>query len=128
MYGDTPLIDAAGKEMVELLIQNGADVNAENVYSETPLVYAVWGNQRDKAEVLLNNGANPNVRDIWAFAPVHYVAKRGVSRADIGELLIAKGADVNLKLGDGKTTALDIAKDNGHTEIVELLKKHGAKE
>ena len=37
------------------------------------------------------------------------------------------GADINTKNKDGYT-ALDLARDKGHTEIVELLKKHGAKE
>jgi ankyrin repeat protein len=43
------------------------------------------------------------------------------------ELVIAAGADVNLKGSDGKT-ALQLAKEKGHIEIVELLQKYGAKE
>ena len=43
------------------------------------------------------------------------------------ELLIAKGADVNARDGDGRTP-LSYAQDKGHTKIVELLRKHGAKE
>ena len=43
------------------------------------------------------------------------------------ELLIAKG--VNIKAKDNKgQTALSLAKEQGHDEIVELLRKHGAKE
>ncbi|MHC4173859.1 MAG: hypothetical protein ACYTBX_09565 [Planctomycetota bacterium] len=40
---------------------------------------------------------------------------------------MANGADVNLKRG-GVQTALQSAREGGHTEIVELLRKHGAKE
>jgi len=43
------------------------------------------------------------------------------------ELLIAKGADVTARDGDGRTP-LWYAQDEGHTEIIELLRKHGAKE
>jgi len=41
--------------------------------------------------------------------------------------LLAKGADVNVKNNNGNT-ALDAAKASGHTEIVQLLIKAGAKE
>ena len=43
------------------------------------------------------------------------------------ELLIANGAEVNVKAKSGDSP-LSLAKDKGHTEIVELLRKHGAKE
>jgi ankyrin repeat protein len=43
------------------------------------------------------------------------------------ELLIEKGADVNAKDNLGKT-ALMLASENGHKEIVGLLKSYGAKE
>ena len=43
------------------------------------------------------------------------------------QALLAKGADVNAKRDDG-VTALMEAKKKGHKEIVQLLKKAGAKE
>ena len=48
-------------------------------------------------------------------------------RKDIVELLIAKGADVNVRTKGGRTP-LDLAKRRGYTEIIELLREHGAKE
>jgi len=46
---------------------------------------------------------------------------------EVVRFLIAKGADLAAKDSRGRTT-LDWARQRGHTEIVELLKKHGAKE
>ena len=45
----------------------------------------------------------------------------------VAERLINEGADVNTKDNEGRTP-VDCAQDSGHTEIVNLLGKHGAKE
>jgi len=56
---------------------------------------------------------------------LHKAARAG----DIDQVksLISKGADVNAKDNNGHTS-LWYAQDKGHTEIVELLRKHGAKD
>ncbi len=45
---------------------------------------------------------------------------------EIAELLIAKGADVNAKDAYGRTP-LDWAIVDNHTEIADLIRKHGGK-
>jgi ankyrin repeat protein len=46
---------------------------------------------------------------------------------DMAALLVTKGADVNAK-NDAGLTPLDFAEQKGLSQIVELLRKHGARE
>ena len=55
---------------------------------------------------------------------MHYAAWRGDK--EIVELLITKRADVNAKMDDGETP-LDVAEEAEHTELADLLRKHGGK-
>jgi len=45
---------------IELLINEGLDVNATNIVKKTPLIAAVEFDKEDYLDVLLENGANPN--------------------------------------------------------------------
>jgi ankyrin repeat protein len=57
--------------------------------------------------------------------PLHSTCFRG--RKDILELLIAKGANMNVKNNTGQT-ALSMAKELKYEEIVELLRQNGARD
>jgi ankyrin repeat protein len=106
------------------LIEGGADVNRRTPYGTTPLNRAVVVGFKDIVELLIAKGADVNAKDNWNWTPLHSSV---YGHKDIVELLIAKGANVNARNGSGRTP-LWYAKDEGNTEIVELLRKHGAKE
>jgi len=134
--GWTPLHTAAArghKEIVELLIVEGADVNAGDKII-TPLHLAAFHGQPEIAELLIAKGADVNARDSIGGTPLHDAALRG--RKEIAELLIANGADVNAKSDIGETP-LDWA-NMGYKgeppedkavkkETADLLRKHGGK-
>ena len=65
-----------------------------------------------------------NAKNQWGLTPLHFAAFPG--QKEIAELLIAKGADVNAKIEDGKTP-LDLAIHLKRTETAALLRKHGGK-
>jgi ankyrin repeat protein len=60
-------------------------------------------------------------------SPLHIAAMDG--RTDIAQLLIDAGADVNATDGArGRTTPLDLALREGHSEMVQLLREYGGVE
>jgi len=113
------------KEFVELLIANGADAAAKNEYGSTPLHNAAT---KEIAELLITNGADINAKINDGSSPLLSAAMNG--HKEVAELLIEKGADVNARSesvpGEDKT-ALDWAVEQSHTEIADLLRKHGGK-
>lgn len=127
-WGFTPLHRAARygqKELVELLIANGADVNAKDKWGYTPLLWAIFSRDKDMMKLLIAKGADVNYTPKDDDPPLHCAVAN--KDKDMVELLLAKGANVNAKTEKGQT-AMSLAKKKGHSEIAELLRKHGAEE
>jgi len=113
-------------DVLELLLAHGANPNAKDHWDWSLLHYTTLWGYADMTKLLLNKGANPNTTENDSGQmPLHMSAKQG-HRA-IVELLIDRGAGVNARDWDG-STALSLAKEKDHKEIVELLHKNGAKE
>lgn len=112
------------QSVVETLIASGANVNAtDGTTGLTPLHMAAKLGHRSLAELLIANGADIEARADGGVTPLHWAALMGLK--PLAELLIAKGANVNVKDRAG-ATPLEWAK--AHASMVELLKRHGAKE
>ena len=112
------------KEVVELLIAEGADVNGKGEGGGTPLHYAALGGHKEVAELLIAEGADVNAKADDEWTPLSYAA--GFGHKEVAELLIAEGADVNAKDKNGGRTPLHNASDSGHKEIAALLITAGA--
>lgn len=125
--GRTVLISAAARgdlEMVNLLLARGADPNVNDKRGYTALSHAVEAMYEDVADVLLNRpDLDPNSRGLNN-RPVllAYVWRDDKQRV---EKLLAQGADVNARDGDGDT-ALHGAARGGNVEITRLLLDKGA--
>ena len=141
--GMTPLHHAVNDDwkgshfkMVKLLIERGANVNAIDDTHHTPLH---WASNKETAELLIDSGANVNAKtkrtgETLLFSATHGAAQ-GASKSyqtylDLTKMLIAKGANVNVKLKSGDTVLHQVVRSYSEkhaSEVSELLIANGAK-
>uniref|UniRef100_A0A8C7QZ31 Poly [ADP-ribose] polymerase n=1 Tax=Oncorhynchus mykiss TaxID=8022 RepID=A0A8C7QZ31_ONCMY len=91
----TPLHFAAGfgrKDVVDHLLQTGANVHARDDGGLIPLHNACSFGHAEVVSLLLCQGADPNARDNWNYTPLHEAAIKGKI-----DLLLQHGADVHAK-------------------------------
>ncbi|XP_060527236.1 poly [ADP-ribose] polymerase tankyrase isoform X2 [Cylas formicarius] len=99
----TPLHLAAGYnnvEVAEFLLENGADVNAQDKGGLIPLHNASSYGHLDIAALLIKYNTVVNATDKWGFTPLHEAAQKG--RTQLCALLLAHGADPFLKNQEGQ--------------------------
>jgi len=113
------------KDVVELLLAHGADVNARDNDGKTPLIFAALSGNKDVVELLLAHGADANARDSEDWTPLLWAASDGYT--DVVEFLLAHGADANARNSHGETP-LHRAALRGNKAVVELLRQHGGRE
>ena len=114
MLGDIPLHYAARKgqkEVTELLINQGADVNLQCENGYTALSKASNAVDKDTVALLINKGADPNIYDNLGWGPLHSAAGSGDfddSSIKLLEILINGGANINALYAES-VTPLDTA-------------------
>jgi len=129
--GQTPLYFAAERgslEAARVLVENGADVNKKSQKSWSPLYAATSSNSLEMVKLLIEHGAKVNNKTSdGAHSPLLVAAFK--NNVEMVRLLLAAGADPSARLGRSHSgfqnqTALDIAKKQGNSAVVELLEKH----
>uniref|UniRef100_A0A4W4GAK0 Poly [ADP-ribose] polymerase n=1 Tax=Electrophorus electricus TaxID=8005 RepID=A0A4W4GAK0_ELEEL len=119
----TPLHFAAGfgrKDVVEHLLQTGANVHARDDGGLIPLHNACSFGHAEVVSLLLCQGADPNARDNWNYTPLHEAAIKG--KIDVCIVLLQHGADHNIRNTDGKS-ALDLAEPSAKAVLTGEYKK-----
>jgi ankyrin repeat protein len=119
-FGDTPLhLATSSLSRTKNLIEQGADVNAQNNLGETPLIIACkYGRSSiDIIRYLLEAGANPNITNNSRKMAIHYC----LGDIELVKLLVEAGTDTNYRDRDGNTLLHLSAKREQSTQLLEYL-------
>ena len=125
IYGLAPLHFAAlygHKDVVELLIMNGADIHMKLNDGTTPLHLAVGNGYADVARICIANGADIHSLTRTGDTPLHHAAFGGDKAST--ELLLKNSAEIDVRNKEGRTP-LYIAATRGNREVVDLLLESG---
>ncbi|MDP6450153.1 MAG: ankyrin repeat domain-containing protein [Lentisphaeria bacterium] len=126
----TPLHDAvtAGHtRIVELLLNNDFEINAQDYRGMTPLFFAVLAaRDANLVRFLIDHGADPEVRDERGRTVLHWAGDRAVAK-----VLMTLGCDLDSKDRAGNTVlhsiiAYQLRSKRVNTELLEFLLSKGA--
>ena len=124
-----------GLVMAVTLCPKGLELMAERITNKKDYTLALpqiaYLGDAKAIRVMLDHGADVNAFDPNGRTALMYAAVSDLLPVDCVKLLLDRGANVNAidkhqKSGDTGYTALDIAKQNGNTPVVDLLLKSGA--
>jgi ankyrin repeat protein len=107
-------------EIAKLLLDRGAKIDTK-LGLGTPLHAAAYHGKEEMIGYLIRRGANPNALESRNLTPLYWAAGNG--HLEAVRVLLENGADPNL--GE---SAMKEAQRQGHSDVVALLKRHGAKE
>jgi ankyrin repeat protein len=115
--GSTPLIVSAEEgrlDVVEFLVDSGANLNARNDLNYTALHVAAFHGHHSIVELLLRNGADGTVKDSTGSTPLHLSISRGHRQAAVE--LITRGAILD------KLKLIELATLKGMNDIALVLR------
>jgi cytohesin len=121
------------KEMVQLLIQNGADVNAKGYHGRTAMDIAKMVKNNEMVDLLKKHRRNaPTEDDDYGLIPLHHAVVQG--DIELVKSLLKEGVSVNSRDNAGRT-ALHYAAgakanrhrvSKGNVEVARLLLESSA--
>lgn len=120
----TPLHTACfkgNKEIAQILVVAGADVNAKNIHGATPVVTAAFYGKKPLVEYLTTAGGNLDAKS--EDGKILAVSAISTGKTNIFEELIDAGANVNQKDENGKTMLHSAVEKKDIKTAQELISK-----
>jgi ankyrin repeat protein len=111
------------EEVVKLLLNNGAELEAKSNDGPTPLLSAASNGHAAIVKLLIDNGAELEAKDYYGWTALSLAANNG--HEALVKLLLEKGAKLEAKEVHAGTPLL-LAASSGHMAIVKLLIDNGA--
>ena len=120
-------------EVMNFLIDNGADLDGYNAYDDVALIYALGNQQRAAAELLVKSGADVNIPNAFGLSP--FIGATATGDIELVTLMIESGAELDRNYflrvssdnpGDKNSFPLEFAIGYDQPEIVSLLLEAGA--
>jgi ankyrin repeat protein len=122
VYGETALM-LADPDVVGILVEAGADVDARNGTGRTALISAT---DVDKVRALLAAGADVDRAGSDGATPLINAVTNRFPSAELVRVLLDAGADVNARDGSGRTALAKASRVGADPEILDLLREAGA--
>ncbi|KAL7512181.1 hypothetical protein ACHAXN_010353 [Cyclotella atomus] len=115
-------IPEGSMDVLKLLLEEGADVNACNKWRETPLLIAANNGHADAVRALLRSGADPGLCSEAGWSALTFAAHKGYD--EIVQALLDADAPVNCRVTEDLSTPLHKAcagSKPGHLSAVHML-------
>lgn len=109
---------------VRKLLNAGADINAREIESETPLMYAAVEDRTEVVKLLLDRGAEINLQSVNRETALGRAV--GMSRYEAVSMLLDRGANIEQSTEGGGTPLMDAA-GLDDLKMLKLLLARGAK-
>ena len=117
------IINKVDVKKLKDLIAKGVDVNIQDIFGNTPLIYASSKGYFNLVKLLIEKGANPNIcNKVNANALIESLINGNLQTSKI---LIDKTDDLNV-ITKSQTTALMYACEKGYIDIIKPLVEKGA--
>ncbi len=124
----TPLHKAAtgirNEKKILSLLQQGANIDAQDHSGDTPLVYALRSQRFELAKLLLEKGASVNLKNEIGGTAMGYIGP--LRDIDTLKLMILRGGNIHEQNYITEDTLLHLICHSGNTQILEYLLSKGA--
>lgn len=118
------VVKASDANFVKLYLKAGMNPDASDKAQNSALIWASFKGDTEVIKTLIQNGADVTKSNTDGFSVLHAAVENG--NIENIEYLVSKGANINAKTFDSKTSPLHTASFKGDTENVKYLVENGA--